>query len=280
MSSEKELERFRSRLWKSRGRRGRSMGTILLVMSAIFLVFAYMTRYTVFEIVSIIALFLGVLLIFTGIENYMKEIVGNQALVSPLIALNEVVESHYGFYEGNAVFCPSIDNVPARTFLPRKANSPLPTRDNLMENTILLPNQGILLPSTGAGLLELYEEEIGDLQNMDYKYFLTWLPRVLVEGLKICEKADINVQNEEVRIELLGSVFRYLCQQEKTRIACRKIGCPLTSSIASGFAKNLGRAVRYQSCTAEPRRRKTVIHLELGPTFEKGNNPNSVTSVS
>jgi hypothetical protein len=255
------------------------MGTILLVMSAIFLIFAYMTRYMVFEIVSIIALFLGVLLIFTGIESYMKEIVGNQALASPLIALNEIVESHYGFYEGNAVFCPPIDNMPARTFLPRETNSPLPTRENLTENTILLPNQGILLPSTGAGLLELYEDEIGNLQTMDHKYFLTWLPRVLVEGLKLCERADIGVQNEKVQVEILGSVFRYLCQQEKMRTACRKIGCPLTSSIAGSFAKNLGRAVRYQNCVVEPKQRKTVIHFELGPTFEKKDNvPKLVTS--
>jgi hypothetical protein len=138
-----------------------------------------------------------------------------------------------------------------------------------MESIILLPNQGVLLPSTGTGLLELYEEEIGNLRSMDSKYFLMWLPRVLVEGLKICEKAEISVENEKVRIELLGSVFRHLCQREKTRIACRKFGCPLTSSIASSFAKNLFRAVRYQSCIVEPRRRKITIHIELGPTFKE-----------
>jgi hypothetical protein len=242
------------------------MGTICLVVSATFLILAFITRYILFEFIAIVSFFLGVILIFSSIERYMKENVGNEALTPLLIALNELMEHHS--IQGNAMFLPPLNDVDLKTFLPLHDDIPLPSFESLSEHGLVIPNQGLLLPSTGSGLLRLYEEEIGAFQSMTFEYLLEWLPRVLTSGLKLCENAEIIVNGEEVQVRLLVSLFRHLCQHEETRRACRRLGCPLASSIACAFAKNQHRAVRYKQCNYNPEKREATILYELLPTIK------------
>ena len=265
-ATEIELERLRMRLWKARGRTSKNVGMIYLVIGAVFLILAYLTRYIVFEAISIIAIFLGVISVFTNIEPYMKETVGNEAVASPLLAMIKILDQIS--IKGRVIYLPVATEAMAMAFIPINDDTPLPTLDEISTGNIIIPNRGLLIPSNGAGLLQLYEKELSDIRSMDFNYFIEWMPKVLTDGLKVCEKAEISVASNEVQVRIAVSSFRHLCQKKETIIACRRIGCPLSSVIASALAKNTNRVVYYKDCNYNPKKRETAVLYELGQTLE------------
>jgi len=268
-NSDESLELLRKKLWRARGRHSKAAGVTLLAISVIFLIFAYITRYIVFEVTSIVALLLGVILIFTSIEPYVKMDVANRAALSSLAALSEILA--YLKVEGKAVHIPPTGNQSAgRIFIPMHSESSLPTLEEITKDQLVISGKGLLLPSTGNALLQLYEKELGNLRNIDFNYLVEWLPRILVDGLQMAEKMEITRKGDDIHVKLASSAFRYLCQQaETTNLICGTINCPMCSSIADAIAKNTNRIVYCKKCGYDPLRLETTAHFVLGPTLEK-----------
>lgn len=265
---ETELARLRMRLWKARGRRSRITGAAFLFISGFFLFLAYITRYIVFEVISILALLLGVVFVFTGMESYMKVNVANRAVISSLIPLTSLL--NHLKVKSKAVYIPSASkNHSQKIFLPMQSRNSIPTFDEIMkENSTAFLEKGILLPSIGSALLRLYEEELGDLRNFDLEYLMAWLPRVLVDGLKMAEKVEITRKMDEIHVKITDSIFGYVCQQPAIKVVCEVTGCPVCSSIGEAVSKNTGQIVYYQECEYNPLTRETDIFYRLGPSLE------------
>ena len=266
---EAELVRLKMRLWKARGRRSRITGVVFLFISGSFLILAYITRYIVFEVISILALLLGVVFVFTSMELYMKVNVANRAVISSLIPLTSLL--NHLRVKSKAVYIPSASEKHShKIFLPTQGGDSLPTIEEIAkDDSTAFLEKGILLPPIGSALLQLYEEELGDLRNFDLEYLMAWLPRVLVDGLKMAERVEITRKIDEIHVKITDSVFRYLCQQPAVKVVCEVTGCPVCSSIGEAISKNTGHVVYYLKCEYDPLTRETDIFYRLGPPLEE-----------
>lgn len=265
LAAEDELTDLRRYLWWARGRHSRDAGTFLLIISVAFFILAYFTRYIVFEVTSIVSLLLGVVMIFTSLEPYMKTRAATEAIYSLLEIVEEFLDTLNA--TGKAVFIPPTpDQTRGMVFIFTAGHSNLPDLKKLIDGKELICEEGVLLPSPGSSLLRLYEEELGDLRRIDFPYLVEWLPKVLVNGLKLAERVEITRLDDTVKVAITGTVFNYLHQRrESIKVVCETMGCPLESSIAQAIAKNTGRLVYKVESKQEPQAVQTSITYVLGP---------------
>jgi len=266
---EEESIRLRQKLWKTRGRRSRITGGAFLVLSGFFLLLAYVTRYIVFEVTSILALFLGVVFVFIGVESYVKKDVANKAVISSLVPLASFLS--YLEAKGKAIYVPpTYEQRSGRIYLPKQNGVALPAyKEITRETSVAVLNEGVLLPSVGSALLQLYENELGDLRNLDLEYLMAWLPRVMVDGLQMAEKVEMTQNASNIAVKITGLAFRNACQHPDTKIVCEITGCPVCSSLAEAVSKNTGRLVHYLGCKNDSVKRETTTFYRLGPTLEE-----------
>jgi hypothetical protein len=264
-SVEKELIQLRVKLWKARGRNSRLTGAVFLIISGLFLSLAYATEYIVFEITSILALFLGVIFVLSGIERHIKLHVANMAVLSYLHTLRDVLT--YFTIDGEGIYIPTANGESVKIFLSKNRGNSSPNIGDAKSSGVDLEN-GIILSPAGSTLLQLYEEELGDVRNLDLDYLREWLPRVLVDELKIVEDAEIIKDEENIHVRLTSSSFSELCQNKEVAQVCRTIGCPISSSIAEALAKSTRRAVYYVNCVYDPSTRITEASYRLGPVVK------------
>lgn len=266
---EEELMRLREKLWKTRGRKSRTTGVVYLMISGIFLLLAYVTRYIVFEVISILAMLLGVVFVFIGVEPYVKMDVTNRAVISPLVPLASFL-SHLKV-EGKAIYIPPTpEQQSGKTFLSTQSVVSLPTfKEILKENSLIVLEGGVLIPSIGSALLQLYEDEFGDLRKLDLEYLMAWLPRLLVDGLQVAEKVEMTRKVDDIRVKMTNSAFRSVCQHPAAKVVCEITGCPVCSSIAEAVSKNTGRVVYFLRCENDLVKREINAFYRLGQSLEE-----------
>jgi hypothetical protein len=223
----------------------------------------------VFEVISIFALLLGVVFVFSGVESYVKMSVANRAVVSPLIPLASVLRHLKA--EGKAIYIPPApEQQLGKTFLPTHGEISLPTFKEIpKENSLTVLDKGVLMPSIGSALLHLYEDELGDLRKLDLEYLMAWLPRLLVDELQMAEKVEITRKVDDIQVKMTNFVFRNVCQHPAARVVCEITGCPVCSSIAEAFSKNTGRIVYYLKCENDRVKRETNAFYRFGPALEE-----------
>jgi hypothetical protein len=270
LKSEKEVEdelvRLRLKIWKSRSRFSRSAGIALLVTSAIFLFLAYITRYIVFEVSSILALFLGVIFVLSEVEPHVKLRVANEAITSPLSTLCEIV-NHFDLH-GRGIYIPTKKEGQVKLFLPKDEDCRIPKINEITGDEII-SKAGLVLSPIGRNLLKLYEEEIGDVDDHDLNYLMEWLPRVIVGELKLAEALEIAKNNENILVKITNLSINGFCKNTEVKRLCTSIGCPVISSIAEAIAKNTGRIVYYRNCAYEPSTRINEANYQLGPLIQR-----------
>ena len=88
---ETRLKDARTSLWRSKGRKTRELGSALLAVSLLMFLLAFLTNYLLFEITSILSLFLGMVFLFTGTESYVRSKPANMIAKSPLITLEGIL---------------------------------------------------------------------------------------------------------------------------------------------------------------------------------------------
>ncbi|MEM3641439.1 MAG: hypothetical protein QXH37_05925 [Candidatus Bathyarchaeia archaeon] len=263
-----ELLRLRKSLWKTRGRKSRATGAVFLALSGIFLALAYYTRYVVFETLSIVCLPLGIIFVFLSVESYVKLTVANEALISALLPLSRLLE-HLGI-QGKAVYFPKqTDDENSVLFILKGDDVALLNYAKITESdNIAISKEGVIFPSLGTNLVQLYQNELGDLRNFNLEYLLEWLPRVLVDGLQIAEKAQMLLEGELLHVKFIEPVFRHVCLHREVNILCKTIGCPLCSSIADAIARNTNRIIFFLQCSYDSKSHIVHATFRLGPDIK------------
>jgi hypothetical protein len=253
------LHLYRS-LWKARARRSRIAGRVYLVLSAFFLILSYFTRYLLFEVIAIISLLLGVALTFVSLEKYVKLSVLNESSASLLSSLSDLIENSK--VHGKAVYIPTSSKT--LVFIPKDEY-----QDNEVDYSeikgIKLDERGVVMSSPGMFLKRLYERELGcNAENFDLPYLIEWIPRILVDNLKIAEKMEIAKRNDAIQVKLIGPIFSRLCEEKRIGLACKTIGCPVCSSIGDILAQSARRVVFYKGCEYAPDKSQLIWHYTLG----------------
>jgi len=260
-----ELLLLRKVLWKVRGRRSRTAGTVYLVLSALFLILSYFTRYIVFEIISIIALFLGVTLVLVSFEKYVKLTVAEEALVSAFLPINRLIEDLK--LKGKATYIPRGSEVFVFISKENKAKSVLKKLDGAMIN-----EKGLIIPSPSTFLTKFYERELGgNLSDFDLNYFFECFSRIVSDDLKLAEKVEITHDDKRVLLKLYQPLFNRFCEEKSVHSVCKHVGCFVCGSFASLLAKKTKRMISYKECTYDPKEKKTIVKLVLGPSIHREN---------
>jgi hypothetical protein len=223
-------ESLRVKMWQARSRNSRSTGIILLIFSAAFLAASFLSAYSPFEIVAIISFVFGVFLISSGLEAKVKLIPSAESVLGPMLAIAGDLAKR-GF-NGKAEYVP-VDGGETVMQVGREPSSG--------ETETLVP--------VGRGLAASYERELGPLKDVDPEYIRTWLPRLMVKGLALAEVAKIAVSDGTTKLSLRRSVMRPLCVREDfNEKVCRKIGCPLVSSVGETMASSTRKEVTFHGC--------------------------------
>jgi hypothetical protein len=263
-SEKKALLKFYESLWRARARRSRTVGTIYLVLSMIFLILSYFTRYLVFEVIAIISLLLGVALVFVSLEKYIKLNVSTEALASALLPLNDLIDGLK--VQGKAAHVPTGSE--AVIFMPNSECQMSEVNYREIKES-KSSEKGIVLPSLGIFLKRLYERELGcKAEILDLSALLDWLPKVLVDDLKMAEKMEIARKNDEIRVKLTEPVFSRLCMEKRISRVCETVGCPICSSIADMLAASAGSVVFYKGCEYFSDKNQLTWHYTIGPNLK------------
>ncbi len=211
------------------GRRARELGIALLGLSIPMYALAFLTASLLFEITAVLSLFLGIVFVFTGIESHVRLRPANLMAKSPLITIKEMLEK-----EGHG------GNIEYRYDKEGKPNAQI----------IDGGSDGYSIYPPGNELMGLYEEDLGDLKDRGIEYVADWIPRVLVESLRLAEKIDISYQDKDtVRVPIQKPSFEMLClSQDLKQGICDRVGCQVQGSIGQAISKSTGRRVSFEGC--------------------------------
>jgi hypothetical protein len=122
----------------------------------------------------------------------------------------------------------------------------LATSEKLRSN----PIAGITVTPPGAGLMALFEKELGvDFAKVDLSFLERKLPKLLIEDLELLEDITFDYNSDGVySVKMRGLVCSDLCREiSRSSHIDDYIGCPVCSSMACILAKVTGREVIIES---------------------------------
>lgn len=231
----------------------------MLLLSATLLVIAYFTRYIAFEVTAILSLLIGTVLLVSQLEPLVKLRPASQAIL-PLIQIFIDLKRVFNV-SGKGIFIPCKTGE-VKLLLPAKSRIDQSVILKIADEGAVAHSDGLILPSLGQGLSQLYEEELSEVRGMELSYIMEWLPRVIVDGLGLCEKVEMIMVDEEIHTILTKPFIRDICQRNDIKKPmCYSTGCPLTASIADTLAVSNGRPVCHIECRYDPVRQNAyAVH--------------------
>lgn len=240
----------------------------MLGMSASFLIIGFVTRYIVFEIVSIAAFLLGTAFTFKSMESYVKSTPANRAVVSPLKGVANLL-SDLGV-NGKVAYIPASSSNSVVAFVSRDPNaSAIPVEAAVGE----VSADGVAMTPLSEDLVRLYDEELDGIKGKDVDYLSIWIPKVIVDGLGLVSKVKIEKKGEEAFSYVFERpIFKELCSEflnhGQSEQICGRIGCPFSASVPHSFAQALGKVVYFEGCTYDAAKQHAKGSFRIGPSVE------------
>jgi hypothetical protein len=150
-------------------------------------------------------------------------------------------------------------------FIPKVLKTALPTSDEFVEKLYSPRKDGVFLTPPGLAFSILFEKELGmSFTKTNLEHFELTLPKLLTEDLEMCENVDIQVQENTVTIEIIGSVFNDVCKATNNQPHTHEqVGCFLSSALVCILAKTTGKPITIQSETQNFVARKTTILFRM-----------------
>lgn len=187
----------------------------------------------------------GGLFFFIKPARYIEANILSSTVVSSLVTLDKILNELN--YRGKGIYLPPkcFENLEAGiVFIPSKESNQTPNLEMIKTIKEFSRSDGLCIISPGQGLFAYYENKLRTkLNDVGLDYLLNNLPKLLVEDMGLIQKIEIKPQNDMISVKLFGSIFKSLYNDECTFIACRHVGCPLSSSIAVALAKITDSAV-------------------------------------
>ena len=240
-----ENKKLRRELWRQKRKPTRIAGYGLLLLGCATLVLSVFYTSNVTYFVGLALIFWGGLLHFISPTRYVKSSLLNSTAISSCSAIDGIISALR--LEGDGIYLPpeSLEDLKGgRLFMARK-NHDFPIPVTSKEDKAALNQSGMIMTPLGIDLVNLYEEELGaDFVKVKLDYLQDNLPRLFIEGLEMAKGFRISVKDDTVEVQIENSIFADLCKEaRKLPIVCKRIGCPLCSSIASALARTTGRPI-------------------------------------
>jgi len=242
---EREKDRLKERMWKTRGAPVRLIAILMLAVGAIALVSSVAYSVTVSAFIGLGLTFWGALLLLIRPSGYLRTELMDSSMLSPIMMTDRLLgELGYG---GNGVYMRD-DKLEAFVFVPAENGAEIPTSSQLENNVFIASPRGVILPPPGRSLAYFLEEELGGkLTIRELARLQGRLTRVLIENLEIAKDFEMHLEAGYVRLRFIGSIYANLCRElmDNTRI-CSTIGCPLCSAMACILTASTQRPIAFE----------------------------------
>lgn len=244
---QEQTEKLEKRISLLTRRKSFIIGSSLLLISIISLIFAYLSKDVLLEGMSIVAFFFGVGLLLISSERYVKSDVATIVTTSPLLSLHAMLHQLRG--RGPSVYLPPVqDEKVGKLFVPWESNVTVsfPTFEEVVQERVFIPEKGALLLPVGSQLVSLMEEELGpDFVRGSLKKTLEIIKRTLTLKTGLAQRAEFNIRGpNHIELVITGSAYSQICRGiEKKGDLCNLLGCPICSMIATLVAKTTGEPV-------------------------------------
>ena len=254
---EVEIDRLRLQVWSSRRRRVRLMGRVYLLGGVASLIAGYFTGYFGFELVSAIAIPLGVFFTFTGTEPHIKSSLAGQSVISAMRVLQEALKANGD--EGHAVFIPEDKSqADVSMFIPQ---SDLP--DSAVQGASA---RGHLYTPLGHDLFRAYLREAGGKTESSIAPLLEQLRAIMTSGLELVDDLEFRMSGSELSIHIRNVTFAEIGRHpDLVSDVYARAGCPVSNSIAEWVSYGTRSKVRWVAAAIDSTRRTADIKLSLIP---------------
>jgi len=242
-----QTEKLERRISLLTRRKSFIIGSSLLLISFVGLIFAYISQDVLLEGMSIGAFFFGVALLLTSSERYVKGDVATLVTISPLLSLHAMLHQLSG--KGPAIYLPPVqDENIGKLFVPWASNVTVnfPSFEEVVQERVFIPEKGALLLPVGSQLFSLMEDELSaDFVRGSLKNTLEAIKRTLTLKTGLAQRAEFNIRGpNHIDLILTGSAYSHICQGiDKEGDLCDLVGCPICSMIAALVAKTTGEPV-------------------------------------
>lgn len=245
-------EALRRELRKHQRKPSGAIGYLLLFLGATALIASVIFTSSILAFIGLGLTFWGALLLFIRPTKYIRGELLDSTVISSLSAVDKVISEIK--YQGKGIYLPprhlkGLSEV--MVYIPAKDKVEIPPVEEMAEKVFLKNPDGLCLPSAGAGLMSLYEKELGvNFSKVDLDYLQINLPKLFIEDLEMLEDFEISLDEDTVQVKMKGSIYQDLCNQvSELKHVCQSYGCPLCASIACALTKSTGKPLQIEKVT-------------------------------
>lgn len=232
-----ELNKIRSNLLKSKGTGTRRAGTLLFIIGGFLMILGYFTKYFFFEVDAIVSLLVGILLVYSDSETYLRKDVTVAGVVSAYTTLSNAIGPMEGVHSARYTVAGNPKTVVLVLGQEDNGSGPQsPVDTSARGDNFFSP--------PGRELASLVREELGDIKSLGTEALTRALPRVLVDSFHLAESAEFEVKSPNVRLLLKESVFGALFEGN-TKKAASILGCPICSAVAELLVEAEGKNLDF-----------------------------------
>ena len=228
------------------------MGKLYLMGGFGFLAVGYFSGYFGLELVSAVMLALGVFFTFSGVEPYVKSTLASLSVISALQTLQEALNGTPN--NGRAIFVPAREpGVGARMYLDSESAG------------VTSPPRGVGRPFTPLGheLFKEFLEELGGNIEGELIPLMDQLRKIMT-SLELAQDVKFSVEGETVEVNLINVAFAEIGRHADLADGLyKRIGCPVTNSVAEWIAFGMKRKVWWLEAGCDPLKRNAFVRLGL-----------------
>jgi len=242
---EGEKEALRRELWKSRGKPSEILGLLFIPYGAIALILSVVLNSPIPAYIGLGLTLWGALLLFIRPTRYVKSKLLTSMTLPPLTIIHEVMKALN--YKGKGVYLPPQylkEHKGGTLFISSEKGIIIPPLGEVAEGRVSVNPRGIFLTPPGLSLANLYEDELGKhFAEVDLLYLQNNLPKLFIEGLKIAEDLEMDMESKMIHAKITGTICGELCKEARKIPNICSLGCPLCSSIAITLTRATGKPV-------------------------------------
>jgi hypothetical protein len=150
-------------------------------------------------------------------------------------------------------------------FVPKQLGTTLPASDETSDKLFTGKKTGLFFTPPGLGLCEMFENELGmSFRKITLPQMQSLIKRMF-NNLKFAEDVQVRIQDRTITLEVTGSIFNTLCQENRTSQprTHAQIGCILASALACAFAKASDKPITIQEDILNPSTKTLIIEYRI-----------------
>ncbi len=227
----------------------RAINIYFIAAGAVCLVLSFVYSSSVVTLAGLGLLVCGGILSYVKDEDYSKNSVLRASAFSSTSTLNQLIRDLE--FKGAAIYLPPRylkDGTSNCVFLLKNKRIQLPMEHQLQnssESSFVKKPEGIMLTPPGDDLVTLFEETLKtSFVKMDMEFFKIEVPKLLVEGLEIAKKFEVEIADNVIVVKIENSIYGEPWGSFSVDPSMSPFtGSPLCSAIACALTKTLGKPV-------------------------------------